>query len=185
MKRRGVGVGAIKKRQDEEKAYTGIGKRMEEEKLAHVAQLLENFKTTLQEFAVKHRSRINEDPEFRQQFHGMCATIGVDPLASNKGFWADLLGVGNFYYDLGIVVIQICVQTRSSNGGLIYLDDLVERLTKSDVRIRRNVNVDDIRRAVDKLKVLGSGYQIIEVCIVKLLFFVPFVKYGFHSYIYY
>ncbi len=136
---------------------------MEEEKLAHVAQLLENFKTTLQDFAVKHRSRINEDPEFRQQFHVMCAAIGVDPLASNKGFWADLLGVGNFYYDLGIVVIQICVQTRSSNGGLIYLDDLVDKLTKSDVRTRRNVNIDDIRRAVDKLKVLGSGYQIIEV----------------------
>ena len=26
---------------------------------------------------------------------------GVDPLASNKGFWNDLLGVGDYYYELG------------------------------------------------------------------------------------
>ena len=136
---------------------------MEEEKVAHVATMLDNFKTTLQEFAVKHRDRINEDAEFRHQFHTMCASIGVDPLASNKGFWADLLGVGNFYYDLGIVVIQICVQTRASNGGLIYLDDLLQKITHSSIKTRRNVSLEDIRRAVDKLKVMGGGYQIIEV----------------------
>jgi len=32
----------------------------------------------------------------------MCANIGVDPLASNKGFWAELLGIGDFYYELGM-----------------------------------------------------------------------------------
>lgn len=31
----------------------------------------------------------------------MCAKVGVDPLASNKGFWAELLGIGDFYYELG------------------------------------------------------------------------------------
>ncbi len=31
----------------------------------------------------------------------MCAKCGVDPLASNKGFWAELLGIGDFYYELG------------------------------------------------------------------------------------
>lgn len=29
----------------------------------------------------------------------MCSSIGVDPLASGKGFWSDLLGVGDFYYE--------------------------------------------------------------------------------------
>jgi ESCRT-II complex subunit VPS22 len=32
----------------------------------------------------------------------MCAKVGVDPLASNKGFWAELLGIGDFYYELGV-----------------------------------------------------------------------------------
>jgi hypothetical protein len=31
----------------------------------------------------------------------MCAKVGVDPLASNKGVWAELLGIGDFYYEIG------------------------------------------------------------------------------------
>ena len=34
----------------------------------------------------------------------MCSNIGVDPLASNKGVWAQLLGFGDFYYELGVQV---------------------------------------------------------------------------------
>ena len=44
---------------------------------------------------------IRKNPSFRSQFHEMCAKVGVDPLASNKGFWAELLGIGDFYYELG------------------------------------------------------------------------------------
>ena len=44
---------------------------------------------------------IRKNPTFRTQFHEMCAKVGVDPLASNKGFWAELLGIGDFYYELG------------------------------------------------------------------------------------
>jgi len=44
---------------------------------------------------------IRKNPAFRSQFHEMCAKVGVDPLASNKGFWAELLGIGDFYYELG------------------------------------------------------------------------------------
>lgn len=44
---------------------------------------------------------IKKDAEFRQHFQQMCATIGVDPLASSKGFWSEMLGVGDYYYELG------------------------------------------------------------------------------------
>lgn len=44
---------------------------------------------------------IRKNPTFRSQFHEMCAKVGVDPLASNKGFWAKLLGIGDFYCELG------------------------------------------------------------------------------------
>lgn len=36
------------------------------------------------------RDDIRKDPAFRAQFHVMCANIGVDPLASNKGVWAQV-----------------------------------------------------------------------------------------------
>ncbi len=47
------------------------------------------------------------DPEFRARFHQMCANIGVDPLASNKGVWAKTLGIGDFYYELGVQVVGV------------------------------------------------------------------------------
>ena len=37
----------------------------------------------------------------------MCSKIGVDPLASSKGFWAQLLGVGDFYYELGVQIVEV------------------------------------------------------------------------------
>lgn len=44
---------------------------------------------------------IKKNAEFRKHFQEMCATIGVDPLASSKGFWSEMLGVGDYYYELG------------------------------------------------------------------------------------
>lgn len=44
---------------------------------------------------------IKKNAEFRGHFQQMCATIGVDPLASSKGFWSEMLGVGDYYYELG------------------------------------------------------------------------------------
>lgn len=93
----------------------------------------------------------------------MCKSIGVDPLASNKGFWSDLLGVGDFYYELGVQIVQICLATRQVNGGIISLTELRDRIRNSKSRNRQNTSEDDIKRAVEKLSVLGSGFQIIEV----------------------
>lgn len=58
----------------------------------------------------------------------MCANIGVDPLASNKGMWAQLLGLGDFYYELGVQVIEACLATRAHNGGLIELHTLQQHV---------------------------------------------------------
>ncbi|RUS31269.1 EAP30/Vps36 family-domain-containing protein [Jimgerdemannia flammicorona] len=63
-------------------------------------------------------------------FQRMCSNIGVDPLASNKGFWAELLGVGDFYYELGIQIIDACMATRARNGGLIEIGELMRRVER-------------------------------------------------------
>lgn len=54
----------------------------------------------------------------RKRFH---RNRRVDPLASNKGFWAEVLGVGDFYYELAVQIVEICLSTRSVNGGLMAL----------------------------------------------------------------
>ena len=94
--RRGIGVGAVKQQQKDQAHFATKRKEVESVKLAVVQTLLSDFRTHLQEFAVKHRGRINSDPEFRRDFHQLCVTTGVDPLASSKGLFADVLGLGQF-----------------------------------------------------------------------------------------
>lgn len=46
---------------------------------------MEKFRENLEDFAAKHKNEIKKNPQFRKQFQEMCASIGVDPLASGKG----------------------------------------------------------------------------------------------------
>lgn len=46
---------------------------------------MEKFREHLEDFAAKHKNEIKKNPQFRKQFQEMCASIGVDPLASGKG----------------------------------------------------------------------------------------------------
>ena len=66
----------------------------------------------------------------------MCASIGVDPLASSKGFWSEMLGVGDFYYELGVQIIEVCMVNAHKTGGLMELEDLTRRVTRSRMRRR-------------------------------------------------
>jgi len=119
------------------------------------------------------QSDIRKNPIFRQQFHEMCAKVGVDPLASNKGVWAELLGIGDFYYELGVQIVDICIATRSHNGGLIDLLDLRKLLCQKRKATLESLSEDDCLRAISKLKVLGSGFEVISVGRRKLVRSVP------------
>ena len=50
-----------------------------------MARQTDTFRINLEEFALEHKNDIKKDTEFRQHFQEMCASIGVDPLASSKG----------------------------------------------------------------------------------------------------
>lgn len=56
----------------------------------------------------------------------------ADERVATKGFWSELLGVGDFYYELAVQIIEICLRTRPQNGGIIAMDDLLNLL-----RLRR------------------------------------------------
>lgn len=62
--------------------------------------------------------------------------------SAGKGFWAEKLGFGDFYYELGVQIIEVCLATNHRNGGLIYLDDLRSKLLAS----RSVKNKDDITK---------------------------------------
>ena len=38
-----------------------------------------------------------------------------------------MLGVGDFYYELGVQAVEICIATRPLNGGIIALSELHQK----------------------------------------------------------
>lgn len=121
--RRRAGVGAIQKKTLEQEKYKDKGSEMQENQLEQLSKQMEQFRSNLEDFAAKHRRDIKQDAQFRRQFQAMCAAIGVDPLSSAKGFWS-VLGIGDFYYELAVQIIEVCLATSHKNGGLIGLEEL-------------------------------------------------------------
>ncbi|KAJ3441419.1 eap30 subunit of ell complex [Anaeramoeba flamelloides] len=173
MRSRGIGITGISRLQVQNNKLNVVGKRLTEQRINDVKIQFRDFKTNLEEFAQKYRKNIRKDPKFRTHFQKMCASIGVDPLASNKGFWAELLGVGNFYSELGVQLINVCGVTRSQNGGLIAMSQLKQGVEKMRGSKAQKISFDDIERAISKLKILGSGFEIIKFGQTKFVKSVP------------
>jgi len=161
MPRRGVGAGAIARKKKEAEKFKERGNELAAQQLEQLSSQLETFHTNLEEFASKHKQEIRKNPEFRHQFQQMCATIGVDPLASGKGFWSEMLGVGDFYYELGVKAVEICIATRPVNGGIMTLRELHQKLMKTKNKHSQDVSMEDIKMAIKKLDVLGTGFTLI------------------------
>ncbi|CAJ0943979.1 unnamed protein product, partial [Mesorhabditis belari] len=159
-RRRGVGVGAVQRKQEIQAKFSQKGSELAGEQLRLFSSQLDEFTQKLEEFARKHRDEIKKNSQFRRHFQEMCASVGVDPLASGKGFWAEKLGVGDFYYELAVQIVEVCLSTNHINGGLMTVEEIRNRLMRSRSRYRKEtITTDDILRAVDKLKVLGAGFE--------------------------
>lgn len=163
-RRRLVGVDAINKKKELQAKFAEKGDQLASGQLQHFSEQLDVFTKKLEEFAMKHRDEIQKNSQFRRYFQEMCVTVGVDPLASSKGFWTEKLGFGNFYYELAIQIIEVCMSTSHLNGGLITVDELRNRLLRSRSKTRKEpISHDDVIRAVKKLKVLGHGFELIAL----------------------
>lgn len=153
--------------------YKSLGEDVAKMRMDQMKEQLETFRTHLEDFARKHKGEIRKKPAFRAQFHAMCAKCGVDPLASNKGFWAELLGIGDFYYELGVQIVDVCLATRPDNGGLMDLEELRRAVARRRPAMREAISEDDCLRAIGKLKALGSGFEVYSVGKRRLVRSVP------------
>ncbi|XP_021993510.1 vacuolar protein sorting-associated protein 22 homolog 1 isoform X2 [Helianthus annuus] len=79
----------------------------------------------------------------------------------------------NLYGFSGVQIVDICLATRPINGGLINLEELCKMLSQRRKGAREAVSEDDCLRAISKLKVLGSGFEVITVGKRKLVRSVP------------
>lgn len=124
----------------------------------------------------------------------MCAPLGVDPLSSQKGFWDGVLGIGEFYYELAVKVAEVCLASRSRNGGIMSVAEVQSILRKRGTKFRFNEGTSsgstkqgsksgggsgctysrqDIVIAIGKLSKLKSGFKIVEVGTTQMVVSVP------------
>jgi ESCRT-II complex subunit VPS22 len=173
-RRRGVGVnrgsGAnFQKKADEIKAIS----------LQSALETVEKLEQKLTEFAKKHAKEIQSDPAFRQRFLQMCAPLGVDPLLSKKSFWGQVLGMGDFYYELAVKVAEVCIATRSQNGGIMSITEVKSILKSRRTRFQlgaqktKEYSHEDIKTAINKLTKLGGGFRTVQVGKSTMIISVP------------
>ncbi|KAF9009364.1 EAP30/Vps36 family-domain-containing protein [Cyathus striatus] len=162
MQRRGVGLAAFDHQEQSKRSFAELSSALSKIQVEHLHSQLNQFRTSLAHFAATHRESIKSDPSFRHAFQQMCSSIGVDPLAGPRkgGWWAELLGIGDWQYELGVQIVDVCVSTRERNGGLIDMTELIRLVSK----LRGGaITEDDIIRSIKTLQPLGAGYQVIEI----------------------
>jgi len=171
--RRGVGLGAFSNRGATAEQWAAHGSSLKSANAASLQAQLEVFQSLLHNFALEHAVTIKSNPTFRAEFARMCNAIGVDPLAGSnvKGkktnsMWAKVLGhdVNDFYFSVAVRVVELCQATRGENGGMLGVKECCESVAKGRaIGGGLQVSEDDIRRAVESLKPLGSGFSIITI----------------------
>lgn len=151
--RRGVGVAGLKRAEEQRDKLSAQAQQLESVQVETMRAQLAAFKSKLEAFALAHKKEINRDPVLRRRFLEMCKSIGVDPLMSTRGFWVQVLGVGDFYYEVAVQVIDVCLRTRHTNGGLLELPSLCAHLNSVRPKGAQPVTTEDVTRAMEKLKV--------------------------------
>ncbi|EDW67713.1 vacuolar-sorting protein SNF8 [Drosophila virilis] len=159
--RRRVGLGAIQQQKLAAEKYKDKGADLQESQLEQMTKQMEVFRNKLEEFAMKHKEDIRKNSQFRKQFQEMCAAIGVDPLATGKGFWS-VLGMGDFYYELSVQVVEVCLAANHKTGGLMELDELRRRLiaARGQSAVHQEITKEDILMAAKKLIIFGNGFVV-------------------------
>ncbi|CAH8653268.1 unnamed protein product [Heterobilharzia americana] len=160
---RKAGVASIKSKSLTQSKYKEKSDELAGNQITTLSRQFEQVRQALELFASKHRNKIKEDPQLRSQFQAMCSSIGVDPLAYSRGCWSETLGLGEFYYHLGVKIIEACMAHQKYTGGIIPVQELVSLLNKNRTRYESEISVDDVKRSIKKLRCLGTGFSLISL----------------------
>lgn len=175
--RRTPGLSSLTSSRIANSQYASHGASLRNQNAQSLSTQLEVFQSALHNFALIHAKDIRADPAFRAEFARMCSALGVDFLASShhkepgKGstsgsIWAQTLGstVNDFYFNLGVHIVEECRATRAENGGLISVAEMRQRIQKGrGVGGGMDVSDDDITRAVESLAPLGACFSIMKI----------------------
>lgn len=162
---RGVGLAAFDRHEQSKRSYAQLSSTISQSQVDHLHSQLSQFRNALAHFASTHRDSIKSDPTFRHAFQQMCSSIGVDPLAGPRkgGWWAEMLNLGDWQYELGVQIVDVCVSTRDRNGGLIEISELIRMVSRLRGVNSDLITEDDIVRSIKTLQPLRAGYQVVDI----------------------
>lgn len=129
---------------------------------------LEIFQEKLIEFAKKHNKEIKENSDIRIKFLKMCSSIGIDSMRLFDKKDNNLIDIEDFYYELSVKIIEICRGSKDINGGIISFLEL------ENVYFREyNISYKDIEKAINMIRDLDGGFEIIKIGKKKFLRSIP------------
>ncbi|RNF08972.1 ESCRT-II complex subunit VPS22 [Trypanosoma rangeli] len=166
--RRGIGVAHVQRKNETQQQMTDLGAQITAERVGQIADQLEEFEKTLCSLARKHRDDIREDPIVRARFRQMADSLGIDLISSKKNIFAGILGLGDFYYGLAGKVVEACMKERKFCGSYVPLNRIVYIMqqqygSKGNEGRQSAITEADICMALDKLHVLGEGYNVVKL----------------------
>ncbi|EKG05023.1 hypothetical protein TCSYLVIO_003912 [Trypanosoma cruzi] len=166
--RRGIGVAHVQKKNETQRQMTDLGAQITAERVGQIADQLEGFEETLRSLARKHKDEINADPIVRARFRQMADSLGIDLISSKKNVFAGILGLGDFYYGLASKVVEACMRERKFCGSYVPLNRVVYIMKRQYESAgkdgkRCDITESDIRMALEKLHVLGDGYNVVKL----------------------
>ena len=185
-RRRTPGLSSLSSSRLQNHHYTNHGATLRSRNAQSLETQLSVFQSLVHNFALTHSKDIRANPAFRAEFARMCTALNIDFLASSyhkdakssgkggskaggaggESIWASLLGgsVHDFYFNLGVTIVDICRSTRAENGGLISLSDLKTHISRGRaIGSAMTVSDDDITQAVKALEPLGSCFGIVKI----------------------
>ncbi|KAJ3412415.1 hypothetical protein HDV05_000773 [Chytridiales sp. JEL 0842] len=151
--------------------FNTLASTLHAQNLSQLSTLLTTLKSHLQTFTTSHPSHL-QNPQLRSHLNLLFNTLGIDPLSTSapqRSVWASVMGnVGDFYFGLGVQVVEACMMTRESNGGLIEIGELremVERRRRAGKTASKEgeITIDDILKAIKTLEPLGSGFKVLQL----------------------
>ncbi|GFH12293.1 vacuolar protein sorting-associated protein [Haematococcus lacustris] len=100
-----------------------------------------------------------------------------------QGLWTHALGFGDFYYELGVQIVEACLASRAADGGLLELGVLtravnrrrggqVDPVTSDDVGVGVCCGAVQVR-AIKALKCLGGGFTLVAIGTLQYVRSVP------------
>ncbi|GME74071.1 unnamed protein product [[Candida] boidinii] len=181
---RKIGLASFDNVDETQKQFQEVGQYLLAQQYSQIETQLQVFQNALVQFSDSHSEEIRLNPKVRKEFSQICRSFGVDPLLLNNNNTSNSNNNRNNsgnentedkFYEISLKVIEICHQTKDTNGGLISVKEITKILNSSSSNTNFNVKIEDsdILKSLELLHVLGDELQLIDVGSKKYIKSIP------------